>query len=124
MTSLLRQPLKTLNFELRGTGYEITFPNNRQYVAIQNLKVQLLPNYDAMKFMGGDSQWAQLLADTEAHLSVLAPKLIKDLTVPFGELSLMESKVIVEAYVKQFVPWFQECQDFIFGVNKEPSKSE
>lgn len=113
------QPSKTLVFKFNDTEYTITFPNNKEYLAIQNLKAVLAPNADIFQNIGAEGIYAESLADVEAHLTVLCPKLIKDLAKTFGELTMIEGKQIVEAYSTQFRPWYNQWLNFIFRVTKE-----
>lgn len=110
--------------EFKGTSYKITFPNNRQYVKIQNLKSILSSTYDSLEMNGPESMFAQAIIDTEAHLSVMCPDLVNSLNKTFGELSLIETKEIVEMYTSQVRPWYNELLNFVFGVNKEVEKIE
>lgn len=112
-------PSKVLPFKVKDSTYEINFPNNRQFIAIQNLKSVLAPNYETLGFMGAESEWAQSLVEVEAHLTILCPQLIKDLSIKFGDLTLLEGKEIVQCYADQFRPWYNEWLNFIFKSTKE-----
>lgn len=115
---------KTLVFNFKENTYSIEFPNNRQYIAIQNLKATLASNYDSLGFMGAETQFAELLVDTQAHLTILCPSLLKDLNKPFGELDLITTKEISECYVQQFRPWYNNWMNALFGVVEEKKKDE
>jgi len=116
---------KTLSFTFGENEYKIEFPNNRQYIAIQNTKAALASNYDSFAFMGTEAQFAELLVDTQAHLTILCPDLIKDLNKPFGDLDLVDSRKLSEAYANQFRPWYNKWMNLVFGVeDKKESKSQ
>lgn len=115
-----------LTFTINEKNYEISFPNNRQYIAIQNAKATLASQYAELKFMGAEAEFAELLVDTIAHLQILAPDLIKDMNVSMLDLDLMKGRELSIAYAKQFRPWYNQNLNFIFEVNKdepeEPTK--
>mgnify|MGYP000635614151 CR=1 FL=1 len=119
----LKQPQKSLQFSINGTTFEIQFPNNEQYLRIQNKKLLLSPNYDALSYIGAEGEWAHNLVDVEAHLSVLCPDFIKSLSKKFGELSLIEGRELVEAYSEQFRPWYNEWMNFIFSASKKADET-
>lgn len=111
---------KVITFQEKS--FTVNFPNNRQYVTIQNLKASLASNYDSLQYNGAEGSFAETIVDMESHLTILCPDLIKSLNKVIGELSLIETKQLVEIYVNEVRPWYNECLNFVFGVNKEESK--
>ena len=109
---------KTLVFKVAETSFNITFPNNRQFVQIQNAKATLSSNYDLLGQMDAESALAQKLVDVEAYLTILCPDFIKSLTKSFGELSMEEGQKLIVAFNDQFLPWYNENLALIFNANK------
>lgn len=116
-------PPKTKTFTVKDNNYQITFPNNKQYVQIQNMKVMLCPTIDVLGSIGSEGSFAESLVDAEAHFTVLCPSFVKDLAKPFGELSLEEGLEIVQIYANDIRPWYNEVMNFIFKANKEETKT-
>lgn len=112
-------PSKKTTLTLLDTTYEVNFPTTGQYIAIQNLKGSLASNYDALKFQGAESQYAETLVDAIAHFSVLCPKMVESLAKPIQDLDMIQSKEIVEVYTNQFRSWYNEGLNFVFQVNKK-----
>jgi len=110
---------KVLKFTVRDVTYDINFPTNREFIRIQNLKISLASNIDAFKFGGAESSYAEVLVEVESHLSVLCPKLIKDLNKNFGDLTLAEGREITLVYSDVFRPWYNYWLNFVFQANKE-----
>lgn len=110
--------------EFKGNSYQVNFPNNREYVKIQNLKSLLASNYDSLEYNGPEAMFAQAIVDAESHLSVMCPDLVKSLNKPFGELSLIESREIVTMYTQEVRPWYNELLNFVFGVNKKDEEQK
>jgi hypothetical protein len=117
-------PSQVLTFILEGSSYNIKFPTNRQYLAIQNYKSELSSHYDTLRFMGAEGAYGELLTDCIAHLTVLAPELVKDLKSNILDLSMEEGMRLTEAYSKQFRPWYNECLNFVFMAGTEPKTEE
>lgn len=116
-------PSSQLIFEINEKSYPLVFPNNRQYIAIQNQKAVIASQYAELKYMGAESQFAEQLVDAIAHLSVLAPDLLNDLNKPILDLGLKEGRELVKAYTDSFRPWYNANLDYIFGVNKEDNNA-
>ncbi len=112
-------PSKEKTFTVKENTYTAKFPNNKEYVQIQNNKARLASHYDQLQFLGAEGDYATLLVDAEAHLSVICPNLMKDLAKPFGELNFEEGREIVNVYTNEIRPWYNGVLNFIFGVNKE-----
>lgn len=108
-----------IKVEYNGQTFEVKFPNNREYVKIQNLKTILASNYESLQYIGSEGSFAEMIVDTEAHLTVMCPKLVKSLNVPIGDLSLIDMKALTALYAEKIRPWYNECLNFVFGVNKQ-----
>ena len=113
----------TLQLKVLENTYTVEFPDNGQYLRIQNMKIVISPAYDSLRSVGDQGGYAELLTDMEAHFSVLCPDLIKSLGKPIPKLSMTEGRELVKAYTEQFEPWYQEQLGIVFEVNKEVDKS-
>lgn len=109
---------KTLTIEVEGRQFTVNFPTNRQYIAIQNLRVQMASQYDQLQYMGAESSYAQVLTDAIAHLRVLCPELTKALKKDILDLELREGMVWVDVYTKQLRPWYSKVLDFVFKASR------
>lgn len=98
-----------LVLQVKGNSYTIEFPNVGTFQKIESLK-QVLSNgmYSGLMSMATTSSSEALdMIDMEAYLSMLAPKLIKDLKCEtFGELGLEDYMELRVAYREQFIPWW------------------
>lgn len=110
--------------QFKGNSFTVSLPNNRQYVQIQNLKTSLASNYDSLEYNGPEGMFAQSIVDAESHLHFMCPDLIRSLNKSFSELSLIESRELVELYAKEIRPWYNEFLNFVFKINKEDDKQE
>ena len=108
-----------IEVDYNGQTFEVKFPNNREYVRIQNLKSILASNYESLQYIGTEGSFAEMIVDAEAHLTVMCPKLVKSLNVPIGDLSLVDMKTLTALYAEKIRPWYNECLNFIFGVDKK-----
>lgn len=109
---------KTLTIEVEGRQFTVNFPTNRQYIAIQNLRVQMASQYDQLQYMGAESSYAQVLTDAIAHLRVLCPELTRALKKDILDLELKEGMVWVDVYTKQLRPWYSKVLDFVFKASR------
>jgi hypothetical protein len=111
--------IENLTLKVKDQSYLVKFPNNGQYRMIQNLKTSLSPYYDNLSGLGEEGEYTKALVDMEAHYVVLCPDLIKNLAKPLFELSMIETRELLETYTNQFRPWFQECMSFVFSSCEE-----
>jgi len=115
---------RTTKIVFREKEYEITFPNNRQYIEIHSLKSKLSPRYQELGYSGIESGYAQQLVDTISHFKILCPDLEKTINVPMNDLSLEDGLELVGIYTKQFRPWYDDLLSFIFKPKVEDVKEK
>lgn len=113
-----------LTIEVNGYNYQVEFPNNKQFIAIQDAKAMLAKNYDSFKYMGVEASYAESLIDMQAHFSILCPQLIKDLAKPIGDLNMLEGWELVKVYNNEFRSWYNKLLDFVFKTDKADKKAE
>lgn len=110
---------KKLTFELKEHTFSIEFPNNRQYVAIHNMKAMLSPQYESLQYMGAESEFATVIVDAVSHLSVLCPDIIKSLQVlSLMDLDMKATQELVKVYTEKIRPWYNEWLNDLFEVPK------
>lgn len=114
--------IDTLQLKFKEKSYTINFPNNGEYLRIQNMKPIISPSYDILRQVGTDGMYAEVITDMIAHFTILCPKLVSDLAKPISELSMSEGKELLSIYNDQFKPWFDKCLSIVFGANKEEVK--
>lgn len=110
MTSV-NLPKTEKEFSIQNNDYKVTFPNNGQFIGIEQLKVQLTG--ETYNTISQSTDNAGLLAkytvDMIAFFSVCCPQLKKDLKVDsFSELDMMSSKKLLKVYIDEILPWMQE----------------
>lgn len=111
-----------LNFEFKGKVYTIEYPNIGKYRKIDILKQSLsLGQYgNLFRTMTSTSEESLDSIDIESYMSVLCPKLLKDLKIDsFDDLPISTYKELKNAYKQQFVPWWNEIEKLL---KPEPSK--
>lgn len=111
------EDLKHLDFKFKGETFRIEFPNIGTYRKIEVLK-QALSNgmYGQMeRSQIASSNHALDMIDLEANLSVLAPELIKKIegVDSIAELSLVHFNELKQAYMEQFVPYWEKIMKTI-----------
>lgn len=113
---------KIIVLRIKGNSYEIKFPNVGQFQHIESLK-QILSRgmYKELSAMNTISTNEVLdMVDMESYLTVLTPKLIADLKCKtFGELGLEDYMELKEAYLADFIPWWNEILTML-----RPQKTE
>ena len=116
---------ETLNFVVNGNNYVINFPTVGEYYAIEASKQSLsLGFYNSLSESSVMSAYnATNMIDIEATLTILCPKLIKDLKCDsFKKLGVKDYLMIKDAYVEQFVPWWKEIQELFNPKKKTDDK--
>ena len=110
---VLPTPVPVLQVEIGPNTYDIKIPNNGQFIDIESRKAKLTDGtYSQMLFGGSPSQQAYLLTEVIATLTVLIPKLSKDLNVgSMLELDPIQTKQIVKVYTKQIYPWLSQIRE-------------
>lgn len=109
-------PAKEIEFTIDGNKYKIPYPNNGQMLQIESMKISLTRStYSSMT--GSDTiigQIARYTVDMIALLSVCCPEIKKDLMVEtFSDLDALSNKRLLDAYVKQIIPWLREWEEIL-----------
>jgi hypothetical protein len=110
----MNTPDKKINWSVLGNEYLITFPNNAQFIELESMKVRLSRDtYDSLNTTVS-SQYAKLTIDLLAFTTVCCPKEFKkDLNVEsIATLDMLTTKNLIDAYIKQIVPWFTSWKYF------------
>ncbi len=98
-----------------GTNeYQIKIPSIGDFYDIEVSKQILGKGFytNIVKTNTFGAQNAADMIDIEAHLSVLIPDFIKDLKVKnFKDLGINDYNNIRQAYIDQFVPWWNKIHD-------------
>lgn len=113
---------EVLNFEFKGKVYTIEYPNIGKYRQIDILKQSLsMGQYgNLFRTMTNTSEESLDSIDIESYMSVLCPKLIKELKIDsFDNLPITTYKELKKAYKEQFVPWWNDIEEML---RPEPSK--
>lgn len=109
-------PSRTISIKIGENEYEVKFPNNGALIEIEQLKINLSKGtHDTMANVPTvTAERAYLTIEAISTFSVLIPSLKKDLNkASLLELDPYESKQIVNAYIKQFFPWYKQWMDLI-----------
>lgn len=107
--------------------YNISFPNVGQMMEIESKKIALGGGVYRDLITAGtkSAQYNLDLIDAISNFTVLIPELRKDLDVKsFLDIDLITGKHVVKAYNKQFYPWFQEIQKFLYDEEDELETEE
>jgi hypothetical protein len=118
----MKLPVSKIEIKIENNLYEIEFPTTGQLIDIQVLKSDLAGgSYSALiNSSSADGQYAGFLVDMIATFTVLLPKLKTDLNVrSIGALPVDKSKKLVKAYLKTYLPWYNEWQKFIINLDEE-----
>lgn len=119
-------PSSSISFEYEGNNYEIHFPNNGQFIDIEKMKAKMTDGfYSEMKSGSGNGFYASLLVDTISTFSILCKDLLKDLnTKNIFQLSLIQTKPLVDIYKSQYLPWFNEWSILLTDVETVEEEKE
>ena len=120
---------EVLNFEFKGKVYAIEYPNIGKYRKIDKLKQSLsIGQYgNLFRTMTKQSEESLDMIDIEAYMTILCPKLFKDLDIQsFDELNFLTYKVLKKAYKEQFIPWWNSIEEMLIPepLNKEKDEEE
>lgn len=101
---------ETLNFDIKGNSYTLTFPNVGDFRKIESLK-QVLSNGMYSQLVGtatNQAQHAADIVDIEAMVSVLEPEMIDKAfkSNSFSQLGMKDFQELKKAYVDQILPWW------------------
>ena len=107
-----------LTIKIEDQEFQISFPNVGQYKLIQSNKARLsYGGYDSMNQVKNiEMDMALNLIDAQATFSVLIPDLEKKLTFNYNTLSMVKSKMITDAYLTQYYPWYSKLLKVINGI--------
>jgi hypothetical protein len=113
---------KSKKIKISGKDHIVTFPNVGQTIDIESLKSALTNGqYGDFVNMGTNySNNALDLVDALATFSILIPELKEELNVKtYLEMDQFVAKKYVNAYKKQFFPWFKEINDELKSFGKD-----
>ncbi len=103
-------------FKVKGNSYRIDFPTVGKFQEIETMK-QIVSKgmYSSLLQTGTLSAMEVVnMVDMESYLTVLAPKLIEDLKCKtFGDLDIEDFLELKDAYLNQFVPWWNKILDLL-----------
>lgn len=125
-STVVALPKEKITIAIGENEYSISFPDNGQYIEIEAMKCRLTRDtYNSMASGGSvSSQMARYTVDMIAFLSVACPKIREDLKVEsFSELKMIDSKKILQVYVKSILPWLMEWES-VLNAEEEGEKSE
>lgn len=99
-----------LNLKVLTNNYIIKFPNVGQMLDIESRKMALTGGQYRNLTLNptASSLMALLNADMISTFSILIPEMAKDMKIDFFELDIKTSKVLTNAFTKQFLPWYNE----------------
>jgi len=107
---------RQINFTVKGNSYMIEFPTVGKFQQIETMK-QISSRGMYSSFISTStlsSNEALTMIDVEAYLTVLAPKLLKDLKCDsFNELGIEDYLELKKAFQEQFIPWWNAILDLI-----------
>lgn len=105
---------RQITFNVKGNSYQIEFPTVGKFQEIETMK-QIVSKgmYSSLLSTGTLSSMEVLnMIDIESYLSVLTPKLIKDLKCEsFSDLDIDDFLELKKAYQDQFIPWWNKILD-------------
>lgn len=114
-------PDKKIKWSIEGNEYDITFPNNAQFIELESMKVRL--SRDTYNAMGDtiSSQYARLTIDLIAFTTVCCPKEFKkDLNIEsIASLDMLTTKKLIDSYLKTIVPWFNEWELLLNSIEEK-----
>ena len=113
---------KSITVKIRDNEYAVNFPTAGDLIDIEVRKAVISRSqyYGLLNNATVTSTFALDLIDTAANFSVLIPDLMEDLNVDsILDLSIPDAHEIVEAYKKQFSPWYDEWLKVISGASED-----
>lgn len=106
-------PNRTKKIVVSGNTYELKYPNTGGLIDIEVLKSSLTNDkYDAISYSNTNaSTFVRFTVDMISGLTVMCPQLKAELKVKsFVELDPMTTKLLVNVYVKEILPWLNEWE--------------
>jgi hypothetical protein len=113
---------KQIVLQLKGNSYTIEFPNVGKFQSIETMKQVLSRGmYSSIISMNTVSSIEMLdMVDIESYLTVLCPKLIKDLKCnSFSDLGLEDYLELKKVYQATFIPWWNMIIELLNPRKKE-----
>lgn len=115
-------PSKTIDLLILDQKYTVTFPNTGQFIDIQALKGRIASdNYNQLSNSTDQyTGYAMLLVDMIATFNILIPELKKNMNVQsILGLNMMESKILLNTYIKNWIPFYTKWMDLITAAETE-----
>lgn len=108
-------PSKSVTIVIRNNTYILNLPNTGQFIDIQALKAKISEGeYQGLDSGDGTAFYAKTLVDMIATYNVLIPELRNDINVKtISELSLVESRELLDTYVEVYLPWISNWMNII-----------
>lgn len=108
-------PTREKSFKYKDRTYTVNYPNTGQFIDIALFKANFTKDaYSGLSMSGAnDDIYARFLVDMTAFFNICCSDLVKDLTVKISDLSIPDSKVLMNIYLKEILPWLQEWSKFI-----------
>jgi len=113
---------KTLEVEIQGVKFTLTFPNWGEIIDIETKKASLANNmYSALSRANTlVGNYALDYIDAVATFSILIPDLIKKMRIDSLLLLKMDEGVeLITVYKESFFPWYMEWVTLSFDKTKE-----
>lgn len=113
--------MSELKFEVRSNTYTVKVPTAGDMIDVERIKMILSGGYynEMMRTGTVSAQESLLVIDIQSHFQVLCPKLLEDLKCEdIKRLSIEDYRELREAYVKGFVPWWNNWLKLFKGEEK------
>lgn len=118
---------RTLTFVVKNNEYSIKTPTAGQLWDIEEMK-SLLSNGQYGTVLKNRTYWSEYNLDNIdmfSYVSILCPKLIKDLEVDsWKELDPFDLAELKAAYKSQFLPWYDQFTKMLKSVEKKEVDGE
>jgi hypothetical protein len=117
--------MSELKFEVKGNTYTIKVPTAGDMIDVERLKMILSGGYynEMMRTTTVSAQESLMVIDIQAHFSVLCPKFLEDLKCEdIKKLSIEDYRILKEAYMGKFVPWWNNWLKLLKGEEKSGEK--
>ena len=114
-------------FNIGEKSFTVKFPNVGQMIDIESLKQALTSNrYGVMVSSGVKSMYLALdIVDTIAFFQVCIPSLGKFYNITnFANVQYDEIKDMVDTYINQIKPWYDEVLKELYSNGNETDKRE
>lgn len=121
MSKTTTLPSKSIDLVILDQKYTVQFPNTGQFIDIQSLKGRIADDYNQLSNSTDQyTGYAMLLVDMIATFNILIPDLKKNMNVQsILTLSMIESKVLINTYIKTWIPFYSNWMDIITAAETE-----